>query len=351
MKHHEFSPSKLEQYYLCPGSKSLSEGLPDDVSEEAKIGTRLHEAVQQTRLDGLDAEQEKWVTMCLELLKKLGGSWEQEVQLYMVDDNFDVTCSGTVDALRYNNKELTIIDWKFGRNPVTKASENLQLRAYAYMALQRFEAKKFTVILFQPPLGVYDSHTYTAEELSSFPIGFNTIKDRCQNGMELHPSEKACRYCKAMSICPAYSKFVGAEINALAKVEHIHDLPAEKVGEWLSKWKLIKKAGDAIEHRAKELLLQNVKIPGWTLKTRVGNRVAVDPQGIYNVVQNVVSLDKFMQCVDVSLSKLDDIYTTEKKAKDGTPKTKGKKELAELIAPFVERKPDQLMLVKEENND
>lgn len=346
MSHHKFSPSKLEQYRLCPGSCELSAGLPDEITEDAQFGTQCHEAIKSGKIENLNTEQVGYVEKCNEFLKKLGGSWELEVQLSYVDDNFEEVLSGTADAVRYNERKLTLVDWKFGRNPVTKCSENLQLMAYAYMASQKFETDEIGVIIFQPTLNVIDSYIYKPDELNHFPELFSEIKRNCENGLQLIPSEKACRYCKAKNICPAYKKFIEKNINALTLVEHAHELPAEKIGEWLDKWKMIKTFGDRLEHRAKEMLLQNIQIPGWGLKTRAGSRTVTNPQGVFEKVSDIIDVNEFMNCVDISLSKLEDIYATKMKEKENMPKTKAKKELTEKIAEFVERKQDQIILTK-----
>ena len=62
-QHHELGPSTLKYVEICPGYRSSNETNPF-----AEEGTMLHSACETGNMDGLNDEQLRLVTACLDYL-------------------------------------------------------------------------------------------------------------------------------------------------------------------------------------------------------------------------------------------------------------------------------------------
>ena len=144
MKHHEFSPSKLEQYRICPASYFMQKGLPDTTSAAAEEGTLLHAALAKFSADGLNSEQTEVFESCVNYLDSLTtGTGNDEIITELpltIKDGSEVLTTGTADVVIYNSDmhEVSIVDWKFGYTPVMSVMNNIQLATYAVGAMQKY---------------------------------------------------------------------------------------------------------------------------------------------------------------------------------------------------------------------
>lgn len=347
-KHHTFSPSSLERRSLCSGSWKMERGLPDIESEEATEGTYLHKCVELgTVPEDATAEQQDAVQRCLDFMQVYAPfeKWDKEYRV-LVLDGFDELTRGIIDAVVELDDKIVAVDWKFGRNEVESADTNLQVQAYACGLLQSF-MKPVEFYIYQPRLNKTTSAFFalTDEEIIVEDIK-DIIHDCTSSGMDLQPSEKACMYCKAQKcgVCPACKELV--ESTEIATIESCSELTTEVLSGYLDQWRIIKKIGSSLENQARERLLKGEKIEGYTLKSRKGSRKCTDSTGVYNTIKNVVSMDEFLECIDVSLAKLEDKFARKQKEANGATLKQAKSELAELINGFVERKADSYQLTK-----
>jgi hypothetical protein len=222
------SASNLYRRALCPGSERLEAGLPDDEdSEEAKIGTLLHQYDANPKLDRsflsqrtrellkisaacdervfdrlavLVAESqviEKWTFMYPFQDSTKGETW-------MVGD-----IPGHTDRWRYYPpiRLLVVIDKKFGFKEVTPATANYQLRHYAAAGAGKLEANTVVVAITQPRLPYEQRITMARYEIDDIAAARDEILSIVAASREpdapLIPGPEQCRYCKARLVCPA----------------------------------------------------------------------------------------------------------------------------------------------------
>lgn len=366
-----FRPSCVEKCVLCPGNLKMCEGIPRTDSPAASEGTMLHEKVAKHTTEGLTSEQQIMVERCFELMERLApnGKWTHEIELSMVGDDFEEILKGTADAVIVLDnpdalmpdhvKKGLLLDWKFGYNPVTSADENWQGMTYASMMFQQFDIESCDVIFFQPRLGNkgFSKATFTREDLADFPAKLKEIYGFTQDGLMLKAGNKQCKYCDAKPNCPEYKRFTGQVSDSVAKIEHTHSLTTDELRKALEQTaqvkdfiKQLESQVSNVENVARERLMQNLVTPddiGYQLKTRKGARKCVNPQEVFNLLMDVIPIDKFMSVVDVSIPNLEALYGKEAKAK-GMYKSQKEavKVVNEIIAPFIDRKQDSFTLEK-----
>jgi len=370
MLNKDFRPSKVEQCVLCPGCLKMCEGIPRTESEYAKEGTMLHDKVAKHDISGLSSEQMICVERCFELMSRLAPDdvWQHEIKMNVVDDEKVEILEGTADLILINetendNFELIsngiLIDLKFGRGAVTPASENWQLKTYATMMFQKYPISTCRCIIFQPRLGNagFSETTYSREDLTDFPLLLKNIYAETQSGIQLHAGQKQCKFCDAKPTCPEYAVWTKGISSAVAKIEHTHELSIEGLHDALVQTSQVKDfikqltaQVASIENVARERLIKNEVTPeqiGYQLKTRKGARKCADAQGVFNLLHNVIPIEAFMSCVDISIPDLETLYAKEAKGK-GLFKSQKEavKALADTIAPFINQKPDGFMLKK-----
>ena len=81
--HHELGPSALKYVEICPGYRSEK----NVTSPWAEEGTMLHKACEDGHTDGLDEEQSKAVSSCLDYVGKLEKAGAQTYKELRVEIN------------------------------------------------------------------------------------------------------------------------------------------------------------------------------------------------------------------------------------------------------------------------
>ena len=71
-QHHELGPSALKYVEVCPGWRSTNE-----TNVYAEEGTMLHEACETGSMKGLDDEQVRLVSTCLDYVEAIEADGDQ----------------------------------------------------------------------------------------------------------------------------------------------------------------------------------------------------------------------------------------------------------------------------------
>lgn len=228
--HAKFSPSAAERWMTCPGSVVLSEGMPEDETEYAAEGTKAHAFAESCLLKHFaqhgaepsceDAEMGKHVKVYVDECKRLVTKKSKvfiERRVAISDDVY-----GTADFVCWNPdaQVLYIRDLKYGAGVVVNVERNIQLRIYALAALvtMKLPAKTINIGIVQPryehPDGTIRSIDFEAADLLDIHADVIEAVDRARlaegakgaknwDEINLKPSEKGCRWCRASAICPA----------------------------------------------------------------------------------------------------------------------------------------------------
>lgn len=317
-KHHPFSPSRLNQLYLCPGSYRMQLNLPETTSPEADEGTRLHAAVASKSLDGLDTEQAAAVQFCLDFLENLIEERKSEGKtiigiacefpVRITGDDGQILTEGIADVivswsgLNEFERPVTggdVIDWKFGRREVPAVRENFQTAAYSLGAHQLYNFDTVTAHIVQPRIFKAERTTFTRFAKIRDNISF-VINAAAGDDVILRASEDACRYCGAKSFCPAFAaKFAALVPNQ----EQPHDLtdPARLLDYW-NRAQAVEKFIGELKARVTEYIREHGPLGDWTLTERAGKREIRDTAALYERVSGLLTSSELAECYTVSVS-------------------------------------------------
>lgn len=331
------SASGMQRLFLCPGSWRVERKCPvDEESEDAALGTILHACMEQgtTPEDPEDAEAVDWCREMEKVLceKHLGmkENWmevqtDREVRLFEKDRLF----SGKPDMVAIWNRKAFVVDYKFGRLPVAAAECNLQLSALAVLAIDEYEAyhvDEVYVCILQPYASRREPAVcrYTRESVEQARAFFHACIEQARDEhAPLKPSEKACRYCRAQSSCPAVSL---ALVNVTSG-----DLTAaweqwtpEKRREAYDLAKLARKWAASVESKVKADLKAEVEIPGLTLAPGKKAFTITDTAAAFQVLNGLfpdgITAAAFTACCKVGITDLNKLVHAVRKAADAGAK-------------------------------
>lgn len=206
------SASIFHRLALCPGSWQLSlSAPPQPTSADAQAGTSLHSHMELGTLPPNEDEaeacawcREKEQELCSTYLGPGTPTCTRELRMWDAARRF----SGKPDTIYRLADRALIIDYKFGRTPVTPAESNSQLYALAYLLMSSEPelADVYTAIL-QP--FVTRSPQVVRFTRQDMPLLTSFVEDILAEIEAEHPRTTPggtqCQYCPAVSHCHALS--------------------------------------------------------------------------------------------------------------------------------------------------
>lgn len=359
MEHAQFAPSKLVQYFNCPGSYYMEKNPmlpPETESWAAKKGTELHAIVAeylssykmmleygQDPAGFLDAsiqnllqeEDTKLASKALEEVKNLFEIYPPqdihiETTVYPFKDNMD--CYGTAD-LYYTSivskDTAVLVDFKFGAHKV-EVVDNIQLYTYGLGIQNATKAQKIVANIIQPQIVGIDSIVLKDDFLHV--IGENIkslIKNITTNNIDTiaySPSVKACRWCRGKAICPHYTETANkAAVEVFEAHQQILEaakpIDLDQLFEWYEQAELLKEFIGTIEKQVRHVLAHK-PTNGYKLVRTRGVRTWIVDDNIERKVQEAVG-----ENVDIFKSELKTPPALIKEY----PQLKKNKELEKLI--------------------
>ena len=341
-KHHPFSPSRLEQQRLCPGSYVMQIGLEEVENEYNTEGHLLHERVASGNFQGLNDAQVSTVQGCLDFLATLLREGDQvfyEIHLTIMDGVGTLLTEGTADVvILHADGRLTIIDWKFGWIPVKAANENIQLATYAVGAMQKYNKTSCTVYVYQPRIRNVSNYTFQHPEAIIMNIE-NIINKARQQAIVLNAGQSQCRYCLARLSCPAFR----VNFQKLAASRGDYDLSNSKHLEEL--YEVSKAAKDfikEIEECLKKYISDNGRCGKYIIETKEGSRKLGDASMVYDRVKEWLTPKEFNSVCNIGIGKFETIccdkIIAEYKVKgEKITKDEAKKRLMVIIGDLITR--------------
>lgn len=324
------SASGMQRLFLCPGSWNAERKCPhDEESEDAAMGTILHAHMEQGTMpeDPEDAEAVAW---CREMEKALyekhlgmKENWTdvpkvREVRLFERDRLF----SGKPDMVAVGIRKAFVVDYKFGRIPVSPAECNLQLSALAVLVMDMFKegaADEVFVCILQPYASRKEPAVcrYTRESVEQARAFFRACIEQAQDEhAPLKPSEKACRYCRAQSSCPAV-KLALVQVTSGDLTASWEQWSPEKRREAYDLAQLAKKWAASVEAKVKADLRAEVEIPGLCLTAEKKAFTVTNPAAAFNVLHELfpdsIGAVAFTSCCKVGITELDKLVHSVRK--------------------------------------
>lgn len=319
----------------CYGKLAMEKPFPNTSSAYADEGTAAHEVAQMCLEQGQDAsafagriitvargegaqrterkftvdeEMVEHVQRYVDIVRGLGGELmvEQRVDFSRwigVDDSF-----GTSDAVVIwpEQREVAIVDLKYGRGVAVSAEENEQAQLYAcgtldLLALAYDVEDDWTVrlMIVQPRIGNVSEWTLTVAQLKDFAARASVAARHAMHQYEgkaepkLTPGEKQCRFCRAKATCPALAAEVAETVHdgsgpadlsdfadlTVAAPSDLALLSGDLLGDRMAKVDQIEQWCKAVRAETERRLLAGQEVPGFKLvQGKRGARAWVNPE-------------------------------------------------------------------------
>ena len=323
------SASYLERIKLCPPSWNLSKLVPPEEGNAlTQKGNDIHAkaAGADIELKRKDAElTETLVARGDEIIKQIIGDSEMQIDADLRDNlriwgnkDTELQWSGLFDRLVYASNGFDyiaiVLDYKTGWKEQTGAQHNLQLRAAAVLAkTHQRDIDRVYVAMIERVKRDDTIVIYGAKEIDQARTEINQILRAGYLGEgELNPSEKACDYCPAKTICPAVRK---EHTQLVEKAQAILPelLTDEELGKILTASKPVEKFIAACETEARKRLETAESIPAgdgktWRLKPGNKTRKIANAQDAYQRLAKCIPIERFTACVTVKVGDLEDAY-------------------------------------------
>jgi hypothetical protein len=336
--HAEHSPSSLSLKEVCPGFRPDSKA-----SVASEEGSRCHHALETSKDDGLDDEQLQVVGMCRDYVAGVEADARAHGDVTILREEKLTIAGGltfgTADLVIVSAKATAadLIDFKFGRNPVADAEDNVQMQCYALGVFEKFPGvQTVNVHILLPRRDEVSTAAYHRADVPRLRLRIETIIARAsQPDPELHPTD-GCLWCARKATCKALHNhaltLASGYSDELVIPDQVHPsnitdpsimARALQVARVMDKW------CESVRHHALKMRLSGVEIPGHELRSRSGNRKITDALAAWGAVRDRIDPDRFIACCEVSLAKLEDEVAA--KAQRGG-KAKAKHELCESLA-------------------
>ncbi len=249
--------SSLPRIMSCPASLEVGEVQIQSSSDNASIGTAVHEVMadiiragdfQMPELypyasrNGVEVEDIRflcwrglsWWKKYAPSLSEIDVETEEEISIGRIPDHiiFDramqvsgerIFLSGHADITAYDSDGVGIvIDWKTG----SERDQLEQLKGYALLKFggEKKGAKVIVINLRENISEVYppEGGVYTRDQLDSFADEIYELV--CSESKPYNPIIKNCQYCPRRLECPAKEKLAESSVMAMASVHSNHSL-------------------------------------------------------------------------------------------------------------------------------
>lgn len=351
------SASGIERLTLCPGSWLAEQGLPDEKSDVAERGDRIHlwlakEAAGDPVPELPDDELElalRCQEQRLELGRSLFGTADSisiERRFRVLDDYGNTVATGQADFVSFTGKRALIVDYKTGRGEVTESPRNPQLMTLAVAVDDEtmWNAEEIIVAIIQPDAST--KPLCASYDRAALSAARETVLRAVNDAMTPHaprvPGEKQCKYCRAKAHCPAAHENI--KTLAVTTIQPAEMVTSEEIAALLDRCGAAEKVIGAIRAEAKRRLTEGQVVPGWKLKPGVEREKIVNVNGVFaNMVAKGATAEEFAGICSVTKTELKALL----KAKTGAKGKALDAELDAVLAGMCEVKITAPSLVRE----
>ena len=312
MAHAKLSPSGAHRWMACPGSVNLEAPFPDTSSVYAAEGTVAHDVAAQCLIDNrdpasfigdvmevdgftftVDKAMADYVADYVKLVRDLakGKTLYAESKVPIGHLTGEEGATGTSDAVIIDvaERNLSIVDLKYGMGVTVEANDNPQLMMYALGALEMYnilcDFDTVSMYIHMPRLNYVAECHISTEELLKFGATVWHAASRTRSEVTYTtPGEKQCRFCKAKATCPALRTAMAEIVDgtSAATIDEFADLvpevPNMETGDnylsiAMSKVGLVEDWCKGVRAEVERRLLAGQKVDGFKLvEGRRGNR-------------------------------------------------------------------------------
>ena len=316
MQHYKYGGSTAARTIACPAWLGLSADMPKQLSSSyADVGTMLHDCMEKILLDtdveynellGFSYSGEKVTQEHInekiipahkafaELCKEYHlTEYEAETTMQRSD-----TIGGTADFIAVGEDVVCVGDWKFGDGIAVSPDHSAQGLFYAMLARKEipdlFEGRdRLVIAIIQPNHREGDTlKTWETEMayLDCYEAEFMEAVKRAEEGNQKPSPGDHCKWCPAMSTCPAKTGLV-------IKAKRVTDIQQENIEYALDIAKDMEEWIKEVRRFAHEQLELGVKFNEWKLVQKRATNKWHDEPGVLDVIRKSKKL-KINDCVD-----------------------------------------------------
>ena len=310
--HSPLGGSAAYRYIKCPGSVNMAQGIENEESEHATLGTAAHDLVATCLVEGadawefvggwaeangeeveIDAEMAEAGQTYLDEVRKIETIRPKAIQyvefpFHAKDLHPHMYGRADYVAVDKASRTLYVWDYKHGVGITVEVKDNPQLLYYAAGVMDQLnlwqDIDVVNVGISQPrgfhPDGPNRSHSYATAEVMSWLTGTLIPAMKAAETSRETVAGEHCRFCPARShACPAMLKNT-LEISRMAKVMDgkggAAQLTPEEMGHTLSILAVGKIADKAVRSVALARLNKDQEVPGWKMVNGRVNRAWKD---------------------------------------------------------------------------
>lgn len=333
--------SQLPRQALCPGSARMEDGLPSEKSPYADEGTKLHQAMHDGPKSPINRniteEQARLIGLCRDLPSPIEN---RIVEAWFCADGL---CEGKPDLVTVDESSAEIWDWKFGHGGIDPGTE-WQLKGQILAVAEEFQVPRIKATAYAPR--TKESLTVqveTEEQLKQMWDEIAAVVNASEIATApLKPSAESCKYCKAISFCPAASKeLVNVPPRNLASQLNASTLSrALDVRELFTPW------SKAVHQAAK---LFKGEIPGWRRATREGDRYITDASLAYHRLKDIVDPGDLLDLMKLPFGELQNLFVDTLKQK-GVQKKDALEKFDSILEGVIDRGGPVVQFRKDKKN-
>lgn len=352
--HSVLGASAADRWMNCTPSAQLTAGMEDEATTFAAEGTAAHALCEwkvrkalkmrvgrRPTSDYWTDEMEEFTDDYRDFIMDLVGQAKLTCKdpVTLIEQHLDFSCYvpdgfGTGDFLLVADRELNVVDFKYGRGVAVYADHNPQMMLYALGALNLFDClydiEQVTMTIFQPRLSSISTWTISAEELYKWAEEVLRPKaELAAKGEGEFISGSWCRFCKARNTCRARAE----SFLELAKMEFQPPalLSDEEVAEVMEKAdELSKWASDVMAYAQAEAIENGKHWNGYKLVEGRSTRRFIDEKKVEEAAKGAGYTDIYNKSL-ITLTAFE--------------KLMGKDTFKEVLGSFVTKPAGKLTLV------
>lgn len=352
-EHSKFSPSAAHRILACTPSLLLEQQYPKETSNYAAEGTAAHDLgeyklkkalkirskkpTSEYDSDEMDEMTDIYVEYCLGLMEKVKEKCKDPQILIEQKLDFSDYVEGgfgTGDLVVVGDKELHVVDLKYGKGIIVSAEKNPQMMLYALGALSLFgmlyDIEKVTMTIVQPRVDNFSTYEMSVDDLLKWAE--EELKPKAElalKGEGEFCAGEHCRFCLAKNQCRARAlknlelmKYEFAD-PALLSDEEIAEIIG--IAGELSKW-----ADDIYTYATALAINEGKQWSGFKLVEGRTRRKYTDEKAVAETAKAAGYIDIFKQSL-ITITEME--------------KLMGKKKFKEVLGSLVKTPKGKLTLV------
>lgn len=305
---------------LCAGRHQAQIGLPDVVSEDAKFGQEIHDALKTGDTSKLKPDQLSIYDGCCEIRDaKMREYFGEDTSKVKIIKEERLWCrikkkwehSGQPDFIARLGLKCLVLEYKTLPGELPDSSHNEQLRDQAVLVRGALVTPEVVVGIVQPlvthdcTLCVYNEKSLAEAQRRMF------LRVEASNDPQAKrtPHQVACKFCKAKTTCQEYQQWSGATLPAtvpLTDVPISHWTPEQRA-RFCEMLPVAQGWLDTGKSEMKRALKDDPNsIPGWGLIEGDIRRTIINANELHaRFLAMGGTSEQFMQCVEINKGKLE----------------------------------------------